>query len=357
MRRLELLKHMAAAGLPVAAISAALCSLALAQSAQPRPQLREPVYRVPRALPAIADAQPLSGARSPRAATAPVASQPIRLVQATEPVEQQQQQPQQQPAPAAAPAAAAPNSSNPLAPENLQPQPGEHPLMPALRLAKYGVNHIDTTIKDYSCTLVKRERIGDTLGDHEYIFTKVRHEPFSVYMFFLGPATMKGREVVFVNGANNNKLTAHEGGKRGKLLPTVQIEPTSFLAMRNQRYPITEVGVRTLTSRLIEVAEKDSQFGECEVKFFKGAKINGRVATCIEVAHPVPRQNFLYHQARIFIDEELQIPVRFESYAWPARAGEQPPLLEEYTYMNMKLNNGFTDADFSDRNPEYNFHR
>ena len=31
-------------------------------------------------------------------------------------------------------------------------------------------------------------------------------------------------------------------------------------------------------------------------------------------------------------------------------------LLEEYTYTDIKLNNGFTDADFDDHNPKYNFH-
>ncbi len=36
--------------------------------------------------------------------------------------------------------------------------------------------------------------------------------------------------------------------------------------------------------------------------------------------------------------------------------GGQPQLLEEYTYLNVKLNVGLTDADFDDKNPEYNFH-
>jgi hypothetical protein len=46
--------------------------------------------------------------------------------------------------------------------------------------------------------------------------------------------------------------------------------------------------------------------------------------------------------------------VRYESYGWPAVEGEAPPLLEEYTYLKVKLNNGFTDADFETSNPSYN---
>ena len=47
-------------------------------------------------------------------------------------------------------------------------------------------------IQDYSATLVKRERIGGKLIDYEYMFVKIRHKPFSVYMYFLGPADAQG---------------------------------------------------------------------------------------------------------------------------------------------------------------------
>ena len=69
--------------------------------------------------------------------------------------------------------------------------PNEHPLMPALRWAREGLARIEK-IQDYSATLVKRERIGSKLGDYQYMFVKVRHKPFSVYMNFLAPAAVKG---------------------------------------------------------------------------------------------------------------------------------------------------------------------
>ena len=87
--------------------------------------------------------------------------------------------------------------------------------------------------------------------------------------------------------------------------------------MRNQRYPLTELGILNLTRRLVEVGEHDKNYGECEVKFYEGAKINKRVCTCIEVAHPVARRNFLFHLARIFVDKELNVPIRYEAYDWP----------------------------------------
>ena len=235
------------------------------------------------------------------------------------------------------------------------PAGGEHPLIPAIALAKSGLESIDATIKDYSCTMVKREQVGGALGEHQYIFLKIRHEPFSVYMRFLAPEEVKDQEVIWVAGHNDGNMLAHAGSGVRAMIGTVSLKPDSMVAMDSQRYPITEIGVRNLASRLVEVAEHDAQFGECDVNFFPGAKVNGRVCTCIQVTNPVPRRNFRFHLARVFIDDEMKIPVRFEAYDWPPVAGQQPVLMEEYTYMNVKLNNGFTDLDFDVKNTAYKF--
>ncbi|MBN1393616.1 MAG: DUF1571 domain-containing protein [Pirellulales bacterium] len=246
-------------------------------------------------------------------------------------------------------AAKAASAAPKLAPGN----PNEHPLMPALRWAYSGLGNLEK-IYDYSATLAKRERIGGKLLDYQYMFIKLRQKPFSVYMYFLAPADVKGQEVIYVEGQNNGNMWAHGVGFQ-KAFGTVPLKPDGPFAMKNQRYPLTELGILNLTRRLVEVAEKDINYGECDVKFYEGAKINGRVCTCIEVVHPVPRRNFLFHLARIFVDKELNLPIRYEAYDWPQEEGGPPELTEEYTYLNLKLNNGYTDADFDVKNPNYKF--
>ena len=232
---------------------------------------------------------------------------------------------------------------------------GAHPLEPALELAQRGLAHLRTGIKDYSCTVVKRERIDGKLGEHEYLFAKIRHEPFSVYLYFLAPEAVKGQEVIYVDGHNDGNMLAHAGSGVRAMVGTVSLKPNGSLAMQGNRYAITEIGVENLAKRLVEVAEHDKQFGECEVNFYPNAKVNGRICTCVQVVHPVPRRNFRFHLARVFIDDELLIPIRYEAYDWPHEQGGQPVLMEEYTYMNVKINNGFTDADFDPKNTAYKF--
>lgn len=245
----------------------------------------------------------------------------------------------------------------------------DHPLAPMVNKAEKMLANMRKKVKDYSATLVKRERVDGVLNGHQYIHVKIRQEqtngrgevtePFSVYMNFLAPDDLKGREVLWVKGHNGGKLIAHDGGTgliaALKSAVTVELEPDAPLAMRGNKYPITEVGIENLLTKLIERASEDFDHEEIEVKTFNGTKINDRVCTCLQTVHPVERDHFRYHIARIYVDDELQLPIRYEAYGWPTRQGEKPPLLEEYTYLNLRLNNGFTDRDFDRNNPNYNF--
>lgn len=241
----------------------------------------------------------------------------------------------------------------------------DHPLDPALQIARDGLEHIRRDVADYECTLVKRERVGNTLNDYEYMFARVRNRktengqvvtPLSVYLRFLKPDSVKGQEVLWVEGKNNGKLLGHQGGRLGKLTPSVWLDPHGPFAMKGNRYPITEMGVENLVTKLIEKGERDRKRDECEVQFYKEAKINGRSCTLLEVKHPVPRDYFDFHIAQIYIDNELNVPVRYAAYSWPEGGSDKPILLEEYTYLNMKVNVGLTDAHFDEYNKEYGFH-
>jgi hypothetical protein len=180
--------------------------------------------------------------------------------------------------------------------------------------------------------------------------------PLSVYLRFLKPEAVKGQEVLWVEGKNNGKLIGHQGGRLGRLTPSMWLDPHGPIAMRGNRYPITEAGVENLVAKLIEKGERDRKRDECEVKFYEDAKINKRPCLLIEVKHPTPRPHFDFHIAQIYLDKELNVPVRYAAFTWPEAEGDKPLLLEEYTYVNMTLNKGFKDADFDDHNKSYGFH-
>ena len=242
-----------------------------------------------------------------------------------------------------------------------------HPLDPAIQLAHQSLGQIRAELKDYSGILVKRERIGEEVGEHEFMFAKVRNRkiqdnkivvPFSVYLAFLKPASVKGREVLYVENMNQGKLHAHEGGMK-RILGTHLLETTSFLAMAGQRYPITDIGIENLVVKLIERGEKDKRHGFCNVELVPGAQVGGRNCSIIQVKHEIQQPHYDFHLAQIFMDDEWKIPVRYVAYTWPKKGAAldvNKDVIEEYTYQQLKFNVGLSDADFDVKHKDYNFH-
>jgi hypothetical protein len=251
----------------------------------------------------------------------------------------------------------------------------EHPLDPAFKIANEALARIQRDVTDYTAIIVKRERIKGELLPHEYMSAKIRNRkmegntlktPLSVYLNFIKPDEMRGREVIWVEGQNNNKLRVHEGGGGvGKLLPSVWLPPDGALAMRGNLHPIWDIGIENLVVKLIEKGQAVRKLGpaNCELTFTTGAKIkpsrnpkDDRVCTVLNVVHPQQLPGYEFHTAQIFMDDELQVPIRYIAYSWPSNPQDKiGPVLEEYTYLHLKLNVGLTKEDFDPDNPNYNF--
>jgi hypothetical protein len=248
--------------------------------------------------------------------------------------------------------AAAPGG--PQLPPGAVPPAAEHPVMPILRWAEGAQQKLES-IPDYSCTFIKRERIEGVLSEPQTLFLKVRHKPFSVYVYYLGPEAKKGTEAIYVEGKNDGNILAHTTGIKAALVGTLTLKPDSAMAMEGNRRPITNIGMLNLTKKTIDACHRGMQYPDVDIRFIPGAKLNGRTCTCMQSTHKSPRRDYAFHMTRLFVDDELSLPIRYEAYEWPTKAGEQPPLAEEYTYLNLKFNNNFTDADYDTRNPSYNY--
>jgi hypothetical protein len=248
-----------------------------------------------------------------------------------------------------------------LAPDGDELDPAaltDHPLHPALRYARVRSDYIQNNLRDFECLLVKRERINGRLRDYEYILTRARLEqvegdevvvPFSVYMHFLAPEEVKGRKALYIEGQNEDKVLIRNGGRRFSYI-TIKLDPRGDAVLRESRYPITELSLEHMARLIIDKVEADMRAdptGEnTEVTFFLGAKVNNRACTHFHVIHPQRAEGLSFYMASIYVDDELQVPIRIEGYDWPDDSGD-PVLLEEYTFTQLQLNVGLTDASFA----------
>lgn len=226
----------------------------------------------------------------------------------------------------------------------------EHPLMPAIRYTKACLQKVEA-LPGYEATFFKREVVGTSTVSHK-MKVKIRHEPFSVYLLFENPH--EGREVIYVEGQNNGKLIAHEAGLLS-FAGSMELAPTDALVMSENRYPITKAGIANTLKVMIKNWEDETRYGETNVKYFKDAKLGPMKCRVIESSHPEPRRQFNYHKVRLWVDTATGIPVRMQKFGFPRKAGDKAPIIEEYTFMDLKTKVRLTDVDFDRNNTKYNF--
>ncbi len=233
-----------------------------------------------------------------------------------------------------------------------------HPLTPVLEFARKEQAFLRNTVKGFTCRLVKRERIKDTLQEYHYIDMEVREEirsgeriekPLSIFLRFLGPDDVAGRRVLYVEGQNEGQMVVRNGGKRFAQV-VVKIDPRGERASRESLVPITEIGFEQILSRMIVILETharvDTTGENTHVHRIVGAKLNKRPCTVIRITHPEKQVGLNFHEANVFVDDALHVPVRVDYSEWPDQPGAAPRLMAEYSYTDLEINPSLGDDHF-----------
>lgn len=227
----------------------------------------------------------------------------------------------------------------------------DHPLKKAIELTEQSLEKM-RKIDSYTAQLTKKEIVGKLAVTHK-MDVKIRHEPFSVYLCYVDPS--KGREVLFIEGQNNGNLLAHDVGMKA-IFGSVSLNPTGQMAMEGNRYPITKIGLVRSVEEVVAQWKKELKYGGTQVKYYPNAKLDKKIACrVIESTHPKPFKQFKFKTTRLWFDAKTNLPIRIEQFGFPKNPKDKAPLVEQYTYRNLKANLKLTDRDFDKKNPKYNF--
>ncbi len=238
-----------------------------------------------------------------------------------------------------------------------------HPLDPVLQMARSALENMNATVQDYTAKLEKQERINGELGEAQFMELKVisrsprpgSTEPFPLHAYFryVEPSAAAGREVIYVEGKNDNRLVAHESGLMNVM--RVNLAPNSFLAMKGNKYPANQVGLENLLKKLIEKGELLRVVENCHVTISKALQWEDRIVDKVEIVLSRKQDSIEFHKAEILFDPALKLPVSYSAYLWPENPQDELELEERYVYHDLKINVGLTEEDFNPDNPKYNF--
>ncbi len=216
-------------------------------------------------------------------------------------------------------------------------------------------------VQSYTAQLRKQEVVRGELLDEQVMSIKCRHHPFSIYLVWqVGDV---GREAIYVEGKNNGKLIAHDGGWKSRL-PAFSMSTDGSLALMDARCPITTAGLLSLTDTMIAIHLNDlkqSNFASCEIDPHR--RFDGRPCSMFTTKYKSADDSPVYRKSVTLIDHEWNLPVQTRHFEWSTTGKTMPDteldretMIESYSFTDINLGCHLTDHDFERTNQEYHFH-
>jgi len=232
-------------------------------------------------------------------------------------------------------------------------------LQAKMALLEKGRTYLET-IPDYTAQFTKQELVHGELTEEQLIHLKCRHHPFSVYLKWeIGD---EGREVLYIDGQNDDEMIVHGGGWKARL-PALSISPTSSLALKESRYPITNAGLLELAKTMLTVHAADlakNTLEKCEK--LADQEFDGRMCDVFLVEYRDATVSPTYRKSITLIDKEWHVPVYARNFGWPNEGStatgellDEETLVEYYTYADVQFRQQLAELDFDRSNEDYRF--
>jgi hypothetical protein len=208
-----------------------------------------------------------------------------------------------------------------------------------IALLEYCLAACQERYRDYTCTLIKQERIGGRVSKEQEIAVKFLSDPFSVAMRWTPETATIGDRVLYVEGKHNGMMLVRPTGVLYKLVGTVMRRPDGPQAMQSTLRPVNQFGFRKSLESLLRVYRQARSAGDLTERFGGFAEVAGRKAVALVRLLP-PKDDYPAAKTVIFIDLEYLVPVAVEGYDWDGQ------LSSRYVFKDIRFNVGLASEDF-----------
>jgi hypothetical protein len=200
-------------------------------------------------------------------------------------------------------------------------------------------------VQGYTCTFIKKERVGGKLypsekDQYEVIQVAFREHPFSVYFKWQAKPKLASR-CLYVEGENDNKLLARPFVT---LLPVMTREVDSQESKSSSRYTIAQFGIGKGTQRTVESMRRAQARGALHLRY-EGlvtlAEVGDRVCYKFVRTPYDPLEEDNLNELTVYIDQETWLQVG------SVLRDIDGNLIAEYYFRDIELNPEIPDKQFT----------
>ncbi len=199
---------------------------------------------------------------------------------------------------------------------------------------------------DYTCTFIKQEKVHGRLLPEQIAIQHARLRPFALHMKFLSPNEIRGQQATYIPEKHGTtKMRVRPAGALG-VVGFVTLSQTDPRVLEQTRHTMSEAGLVALVETLIREYNAEKRNGPPKIALAE-YQFAGRPCYRVEMLHQPGVNPGYCHRCVIYFDKEHCLPIRFEAYEAPKANGPaEGELIECYSYVDLKLNVGLTDAAF-----------
>ena len=200
------------------------------------------------------------------------------------------------------------------------------------------------TVKGYTCTFQKQERLEGRLQSTEIIDIACREEPFSVYFQWSKGERLAERSL-YVEGENEGSMLARPAGKLARAVAgdVVIRDPEGRDARQSGRYSIKDFGLKKGSLRTLASWKAAKEKGTLHVEYLGEKKVKeagDRLCYVLKrTQYEKPEEDGII-ELTTYIDKDTWLQVG------SVLKGEDRKLIAEYFFRDIRINPEFKAEQF-----------